>query len=72
MEWMIGAMAAAFWVGAAVWFFRHLRSERNGAEPGRWRGVRVLGGAAPWDAYGGPVAQAPPLVPESDSNNEIR
>ena len=72
MEWIVNSIMAAIWVGAAVWFFRYLRSERHGAKGSKAHGFRVIVGAAPWDAYGSPVGQAPPLLPESDPNSEIK
>ncbi len=72
MEWIIGLIVAVFWVGAGVWFLRHFRSEQRRTAGDRPGGFRVLGGAAPWDAYGSPVGQAPPLIPESGANNGIR
>ncbi len=72
MDWIIGVAAAAFWVGVAVWFFRHIRSERHRTDRRRSGGFQVLGGAAPWDAYGSPVGQAAPLVPDGDIDSETR
>lgn len=71
MEWIIGALVVAIWVGIAVWIFRYVRSVRQGdyRHPEETRRVRWVPGSG---THGGLGGQVPPLLPDHDPEDDIK
>lgn len=71
MDWVLGGLTLVLVVAMGLWFARYVRSVNRGQyrhPEGRKQTWWVAGSGT----HGGPGGQMPPLIPDSDPEDEIR